>query len=405
MTAVERMAVHVDATLAELATRGGHDPLPGPPSRDEVAAVLFTSGATGPAKGVVYRHRQLEAQRDAVAAMVGLQPDDRLVAAFAPFALYGPAVGIPSVVPDMDVTAPATLSARALHDAVAAVDATLVFASPAALRNIVATADAVDGRSFGRVRCLLTSGAPIARDTLRAASRLLGGCEAHTPYGMTEVLLVSDITLAELDDAGDGHGVCVGRPVRAVDVAVSPLDGDGQAAGGLTTRADVTGEIVVRAEHVKDHYDQLWVTQQQSVRPHGWHRTGDVGHLDEVGRLWVEGRLVHVVVTADGVVTPVGAEQDLERLDFVRLAAVVGVGPSGCAQVVAVVEAADPVRRTRQASLRELDAMRRAVEPPLAAAFVVPALPVDVRHNSKIDRARVARWAARVLSGERATAL
>ena len=89
---------------------------------------------------MVYRHRQLRAQIDRSPRCCDLTSGDRLVAAFAPFALYGPALGIASAVPDMDVTSPGTLTARALADAVRAVDATVVFASPAALRNVVATA-------------------------------------------------------------------------------------------------------------------------------------------------------------------------------------------------------------------------------------------------------------------------
>ena len=126
--------------------------------------MLFTSGATGPAKGVVYTHRQLQAQRDLLAATYGVGEHDRLVAAFAPFALYGPALGIASVVPDMDVTAPATLTAAALADAARAVDATLVFASPAALANVVATADGstpAQRAVLGRVRLVLSAGAPV----------------------------------------------------------------------------------------------------------------------------------------------------------------------------------------------------------------------------------------------------
>ncbi len=129
--------------LAELEARGRNEPLPELSDADGEAAVLFTSGATGPPKGVVYRHSQLLAQLEAVRATVGLGPDDRLVAAFAPFALYGPALGVAAAVPDMDVTAPGTLTAGALADAVAAVEATVVFASPAALRNVVATSPAL----------------------------------------------------------------------------------------------------------------------------------------------------------------------------------------------------------------------------------------------------------------------
>ena len=100
----------------------------------------------------------------------------------------------------------------------------------------------------------------------------------------------------------------------------------------------MTGEILVSAPHVKEAYDRLWLTQRESVRTAGWHRTGDVGHFDAAGRLWVEGRLAHVVTAPGAVVTPVGAEQAIERLDDVGLAAVVGVGPSGTQAVVAVVE-------------------------------------------------------------------
>ena len=430
LSTAERRALRVEHTLLDVARLGRDGVLPPAPGREAEAAVLFTSGATGPAKGVVYRHRQLEAQRDAVATMLSVHPEDRLVAAFAPFALYGPALGIASAVPDMDVTAPGSLRAGALADAVQAVDATLVFASPAALRSVLATSDELSDaqrESLTSVRTLLSAGAPVPRDVLRAAAQLLGDAIAHTPYGMTEALPVADVTLAELDALGDGRGygrgagVCVGRPLVGVDVAVSPLDDLGRAVGGLTTKADVTGEVVVRAEHVKDRYDQLWLTQRASARPAGWHRTGDVGHLDADGQLWVEGRLGHVVVTAGGVVTPVGVEQALEDVDGVRLAAAVGVGPRGAQQLVAVVESDEPVASPRQATLTELDRMRAALadvtpaetvvidltdtsvprEPvELAAAFVVPSLPVDVRHNSKSDRSRMAAWADSVLAGD-----
>src|SRR5665809_41863 len=127
---------------SRLATTAGRDRIASAhsPDPDEEAAVLFTSGATGPAKGVVYTLAQLSAQIEAVRSTYRLTEADRLVAAFAPFALYGPALGVGAVVPDMTVTAPGTLTAAALADAADAIDATVVFASPAALRNVVATA-------------------------------------------------------------------------------------------------------------------------------------------------------------------------------------------------------------------------------------------------------------------------
>ncbi|NOX30949.1 MAG: alpha/beta fold hydrolase, partial [Actinobacteria bacterium] len=166
-----------------------------------LALLGFTSGSTGPSKGVLYEHRQLEAQRDLLASIYKIEATDSLVAAFAPFALYGPALGITSVVPDMDITKPATLTAPALAEAVAAVDATLVFASPAALANVVATrADLtkIHREALGGVRLLLSAGAPVNPALFAQAQALVPNAEAHTPYGMTEVLPVADVSLVSL---------------------------------------------------------------------------------------------------------------------------------------------------------------------------------------------------------------
>jgi len=370
---------------------------------DPEAAVLFTSGATGPPKGVVYRHAQLRAQVELVRAVCRITPDDRLVAAFAPFALYGPALGIGAAVPRMDVTRPGTLTASALAEAAAAVGGTLVFASPAALRNVVATASQLTASQripLQRIRLVLSAGAPVGVPLLRDLQRLLPAAEIHTPYGMTEVLPVTDIALPELEQAGLGNGVCVGHVLPGVRLGISPLDAVGRAPGAPLHTVNVTGEICVSAGHVKDRYDRLWATEQASSRDPGWHRTGDVGHVDAAGRLWVEGRLAHVITAADGPITPVGAEQRIEAQAPVTGAALVGVGPQGTQQPLAVVMTAAPAR----AGLADEElarAVRVAAELPLAAVLTVESLPVDIRHASKIDRSRLARWAGGVLSGAR----
>jgi acyl-coenzyme A synthetase/AMP-(fatty) acid ligase/pimeloyl-ACP methyl ester carboxylesterase len=397
-------AAGVATSLDAIRSSGEGRPLPPTPADDDPAAVVFTSGATGPAKGVAYRHRQLQAQRDALAAHYGITSNDRFVAAFAPFALYGPAMGVPSVVPAMDVTAPGTLRATALAEAAAAIDATLVFASPAALVNVVATADGLEPHhrtALARIRAVLSAGAPVRRSVLDAVLQVMPNAVAHTPYGMTEVLPVTDVTPAELDAAGAGNGVCVGRPLAGVDVAIDPLDHHGSPVGTLTDRADVTGEVCIRAEHAKDGYDQLWLTQLRSDEPAGWHRSGDVGHVDPDGRLWIEGRLVHLVTTAHGPVTPVGIEQAVESLPEIRQAAAVGVGPPGTQSVVVVAVPIHPLRRARLAPADLAAAVRALVSDDVAAVLLAPRLPVDTRHNSKIDRTRVAAWAASVLAGGR----
>jgi len=200
--------------------------------------------------------------------------------------------------------------------------------------------------------------------------------------------------------------VCVGHALPGVDVAVVRLSPLGVPHGESTREPGITGEISVAGPHVKDRYDQLWAVQRRSAREPRRHRTGDVGHLDAEGRLWVEGRLVHVITAADGPVTPVGVEQRVEAVDGVASAAAVGVGPAGTQQVVVVV-VPEPGIAARRAGAPLLavapltDAVRAAAGVAVAAVLVADALPVDIRHAAKIDRTRVAAWASRVLAGAR----
>ncbi len=384
------------------------DPAPPVPTIGDPAAVVFTSGATGPSKGVCYSHGQLMAQRDALRSLYNIGDHDRLVAAFAPFALYGPALGITSVVPDMDVAAPATLTAAALGRAVQVADATLVFASPAALANVVATADTLtdaNRAAFAKVRLLLSAGAPVRPALLESAAALFPNATAATPYGMTECLPVASITLDEIVSSAGGPGVCVGQPVEGVEVAIDPLDDTGALHGQLVAQPHVAGEVVVRAAHARTGYDRLWHTSHEASQPTGWHRSGDVGQLDSAGNLWIEGRLRDIIVGADGVVTPVRLEHGCEQCPEVGLAAVVGVGPVSNQVCVAVVEAKPGVSKPRLAPTELADSVRAAAGHEFAAVFVVPALPVDRRHNSKIDRARVQAWAEQALAGGRLTKL
>lgn len=407
-------ALGVETSLAELAASGARGTLPPEPAPDDEAAILFTSGSTGPAKGVVYTHRQLSSLRDALAAHFDVAPETGLVTGFAPFALLGPALGTRSATPRMDVSAPRTLTASAVAEAVRASRAAIVFLSPAALANVCATAAALtddDRAALAGVRTFLSTGAPVGIELLRRAHELMPNAQAHTPYGMTECLLVTDITLDELDEAqrSDDPGVCVGTPLGTGTVRISALDETGRATGELSDAAGVTGEVVISAPHLKRGYHRLWATDREAVRATAdsagrWHRTGDVGHLDAQGRLWIEGRLPHVIVTASGPITPVGPEQQIERAAEVRRAAVVGVGPRGSQVCVAVVESVPDARRPGLAPADLTETVRGSTPLPLAAVLVVPALPTDIRHNSKIDRSRLSAWAERMLAGEKPSA-
>lgn len=423
---VRRRVLGIEASVAEL-ERTAPGPLP-QIDPDADAAVLFTSGSTGPAKGVVYTQRQMAAMRDAVAAVCDLRPGTGLVAAFAPFALLAPAMGAASVTPDMDVTKPRTLTARALADAAAAIEATTVFASPAAIVNVLATQNDLaphQRQALGRVRLMLSAGAPLPPPLLEQLQKLLPAAELHTPYGMTEALPMTDVRLETIREAaadsqplhpeqgfrsqarvrGAGEGVCVGTPVPGAAVRIAPVDHDGVPSDQLVDLPDVLGEIALQAPHVKDRYDSLWITENESTRIPGWHATGDVGQLDDKGRLWVSGRLHHLLLTSDGPVAPVAGEHAAQTVSGVSRAALVGVGPKGAQVPVVVCETEAPARRSGPARAGLAGRVRSAVHDAtgldVAAVLVVPRHPTDIRHNSKVDRTRLAAWAEDALSGGR----
>ncbi|WP_286957552.1 alpha/beta fold hydrolase [Brevibacterium sp. UBA7493] len=439
----ERLALSVETSLTEL-IREGHahlaagEPLRTPAPAD-LAAVLFTSGSTGPAKGVRYTHAQLTALMDVLTRTFDMRPGAGLVAGFAPFALFGPGLGVTSVTPDMSVTKPRTLTAAALADAVAEADCTMVFASPAAYTNVCATAgDLTEAQraACAGVELALSAGAPVPLSLMNQVAEVFPHAEIHSPYGMTEGLLLADIdrhavAAAEAegtedtdgtDDAGPGaqaaRGVCVGTPIDGVRFALAPIGADGRSADELLTGTDaqqVLGEFVVSAAHIRDGYDRLWSTDQQAGRDtldgQRWHRTNDIGHIDTAGRIWIEGRLQHIITTPAGSLGPGGIEALTDRDPAVLRSAAVGVGPTGTQALVLVLEPAagsDPESGEPLAPglaplpvAQRLRAQVAAVTgSDVAAVLIAPSFPTDIRHNSKIDRSRLADWAAAVLGGE-----
>lgn len=387
---------------------------PDPQPHDD-AAVLFTSGSTGPAKGVRYTHQKLSALTQRLQQTLKVVPGSSLLAGFAPFALLGPAIGATSVTPNMSVTKPATLTAVALAEAAIAGESTMVFASPAALRNVVDTAHeltATHRAALEDITMLLSAGAPVPVHLMDDVLQLVPNASFHSPYGMTESLLISDIdhhTQHAIADQPD-RGVCVGTPLEVVRLAMAPLDFYGRPSDTILEGDEAIGklsEIVVSTPHMLAGYDKLYNTNRQTrvdtVDGLQWHRTGDIGHLDAAGRLWIEGRTHHIVTPPTGVLGPGGPEDDIQQLAAINRVAIVGVGPVGTQAVVAVIEPYDTSLKPGLAPTDLTDAVRNATDVEIAAVLVTKTVPVDIRHNSKIDRPRLAAWAAHVLAGGKAT--
>jgi len=362
------------------------------PSND-LGAVVFTSGSTGPAKGVQYSRGHIARTVAALQSQYSINSHDVIIAAFAPWAVFGPALGIASVLPDMNPGKPSSLTYRALNESVVRAGGTLLWASPAALTNVLDTVPERENADWSGIRLILSAGAPVPKSLLKRLAELIPSASIRTPYGMTEALPLSEISLAEILSSDEDHGVLVGKGLPGVDIKIAPWSDPNH----LTNDAGLMGEIVVRAPHMKNSYNNLAFTERMSSQFLGWHRTGDVGHLDADGALWIEGRKSHVITTPMGVITPVPVEQRVESLDFVRQAACVGVGPKDASVVVIVYIESDQGRKLSQ--LQREDRVREVAGTQIAAILLVKSLPTDIRHNAKLNREEISRWASKKLAG------
>jgi acyl-CoA synthetase (AMP-forming)/AMP-acid ligase II len=283
--------------------------------------------------------------------------------------------------PKINVIAPGKLAADDLRDALNGVNGTILFAAPAPLRNVIK-----DEQKFPSIRCMMSAGAPVSDALLHDVAHAFPNAQLFSPYGMTEMLIVTD---GARSDAANNAGVSVGYPLPNVDVIVLPI---GFQSGDVVAPVPngVTGEIFVTGPWLSVGYDQHWQRNRDArvqFNSKEWHRTGDVGHLD--GGLFIEGRNAHVLHINDIVVTPVPIEQAIEEiLPDVTVAAVSVPAGDTSALVVVLCDG-----ETSGAAVRAIEMKVREVVPDVVAVLFKKKLPVDRRHNSKIDRIALGRWA------------
>jgi olefin beta-lactone synthetase len=359
------------------------------------AAIFFTSGSTGPPKGVEHDDASLLAQAELLSRLYGLGPDQVMLSTFPPFALYGPALGMTTVVPRMDATRPAAVVPSRVVDAADRFGATVMFGSPGLLDTLSRS-----GLRLPTVRLVMSAGAPVPRRVQRRTLAMLpDGAQVVTPYGATEALPVTSIGSDELLALPE-DGICVGRPVPGVDVELVRITDDPIAAMSddlLVGPGDV-GEVVVRGPVVSRAYaDRPEATAAAKLEWDGQvaHRMGDCASRDAEGRLWFAGRKAHIVHTAAGPLHSVPCEAVFDLHPAVRRSALVGVGPAGRAEPVLCVQLETGTVPTPELTAELL--ARGAADARTAAVRRVlykDDFPVDVRHNSKIDRPQLGRWAA-----------
>jgi acyl-CoA synthetase (AMP-forming)/AMP-acid ligase II len=375
--------------------------------RTDPAAIIFTSGSTGPPKGVVYEHGMFLAQVDLLREFYGLEPGGADVPGFPLFGLFNAALGVTTVIPDMDASRPARVDPRRILEAMELNQATQGFGSPA-IWNRVGTYCAERQITLPTLQRVFSAGAPVPERVLRQMSATLTrpGAAMHTPYGATEALPVASISAGEVLEetvtaTRQGAGTCVGRlfpqmELRIIAISDEPLPGWSDVR---ELPPGEIGEIVVRGPVVtREYFAQPQATALAKIADGGtfWHRMGDVGYLDSHGRLWFCGRKSQRVETMDGPLFTDQIEPVFNTHPQVFRSALVGVGPRPRQRPVLVVELAEgarwsPALRQELLALGATVATTRGVQTILA--YPGP-LPVDVRHNTKLNREALAVWAS-----------
>ncbi|GAB3525001.1 olefin beta-lactone synthetase [Photobacterium alginatilyticum] len=393
---------------------------------DEMAAILFTSGSTGTPKGVVYTHAMFEAQINVLKNDYGIVPGERDLATFPLFSLFGPALGMASIVPDMDASKPITANPDNLFAAIEQYQCSNMFVNPALIERLGQAGTAstkAKAHTLPRIRRVISAGAPATISSIARFSKMLkGGVEVLNSYGATESLpltmIGSEKLLNTTDITDSGGGICVGKPVGGVDVAIIAITDDPITKWDEALRlpVDTIGEIVVKGPMVShSYYRRASATEQakiidiadgpaeHSIR----HRMGDLGYLDQHGQLWMCGRKAHRVEanragsTFDGEpYFSIPCERIFNTHPKVRRTALVGVEIRGETAPLLCVELENggELEKSESAVEHFYDELRAIGEKHRQTAGIVdflihPDFPVDIRHNAKIFREKLAVWA------------
>jgi olefin beta-lactone synthetase len=375
------------------------------------AAVLYTSGSTGVPKGAVYTHGMFNAQVEAIRSRFSIQAGEVDACTFAPFAIFNPALGVTSVLPDMGFRFPGAAEPTEILNAIAEHRCTAMFGAPALVDRLGRYCESatVTLPSLTRV---LSAGAPLSFDVVRRMQATLhGNAQVYTPYGATEALPVASVSSSTLlgktaSSAPAGKGICVGTEVPLTEIKIIRISDEPieRFEAELELPIGQIGEIVVRGPVVTTQYFERPVHTALSKMSDGgstWHRMGDVGYFDSEGRLFMCGRKSQRVETPFHTHFTVCVEEVFHRHPSVKRAALVGVGVRGRQIPVVLIEKHETSRLPDDVMLAQLQTLSSTTEATrdIRNLFVYPrAFPVDRRHNSKIVREALVQFATEAMA-------
>jgi len=401
-------------TLKQLLRQTDRSFVPVKTGPEDPAAIIFTTGSTGPPKGVLYQHQNFNNQVNQIRDFYGIEAGEIDLPGFPLFALFNSVMGVSTVIPDMDPTRPADVDPRNIIEPINQWEITQAFGSPALWNTVGQYCEQTDEK-MPTLKRVLSAGAPVPEHVLRRLQQAIHPeGDIYTPYGATEALPVASTSATEvlqetITRSREGAGTCVGSRFSQIQWKVIRIED-----GPLAEMAEVDplpageiGELMVRGPVVtKEYVTNTAANALHKVNDQGetWHRMGDVGYLDQADRFWFCGRKNHRIRTASGIMFTVPCETIFNQHPSIYRSALVGMGPAGQQRPVMIVElwpnkkpADDQEQRQLVQELLVLAGNHHLTEA-VHEVLIHPSLPVDIRHNSKIFREQLALWAAEKLA-------
>ncbi len=379
---------------------------------DEMAAILFTSGSTGVPKGVVYSHKMFEAQIEILKNDYGICKGEKDLATFPLFSLFGPALGMASIIPDMDASKPIKANPDFIFSAIEKYQCTNLFANPALIEVLgKAGVDRQEKHFLPSLKRVISAGAPATLSSIKRFIKMLNpGVEIMTSYGATESLPLTKIgskyLLTTEDVTSHGGGICVGTPVTSVDIAIIDITDNAIALwnDSLKIPDGNIGEIVVKGSMVSHaYYHRESATTLAKIYDEKalWHRMGDLGYFDSQGKLWMCGRKSHRVEMDKKVFFSISCERIFNIHSLVNRTALVGVKIKGKVTPFICIELESDINKSvmnfEEQLFKELKviALKQPQTFEIEHFAIHPKFPVDIRHNAKINREKLTDWAQR----------
>jgi acyl-coenzyme A synthetase/AMP-(fatty) acid ligase len=326
------------------------------------ALVTFTSGSTGRPKGIVRSGGFLELQHTLVEHLRQTKPGDVDLISLPVFILSNLAAGAVSVIPAGNLRQPASLDPLAMRDQIAKFGVTRVAAPPAICARLT------EGAPLPQLSRVFTGGGPVFPDLMKDLLKLAPHGQSFAVYGSTEAEPIAHLDLKSITEAdwramAEGQGLLAGAPIPEITVAL--VDNEIQVAGPHVNRGYLDANDNARTKLTRG--DVLW------------HRTGDAGQLDMQGRLWLLGRLEGRI---NGLF-PFAVETAALSWPGVRRAALVGMQ----GRALLALEGDEDRLSDWQKCASRLGAIE---------AVAIPRIPLDKRHNSKVDYPALQRRLTRI---------